>query len=110
MNRYAIILLLLLVIGLTWLYLHKESGHSQILIEKNKAWETKLDSLETVYQDSLHSRELFYLKSFSEAVKRSDFYEGEAVAYKQKFLNDKAKHRSFDNGQRDSLVRSIGLN
>lgn len=110
MNKYATILLIIIVGFLVWIYFDKESGHDQAMIEKDKAWENKIDSLETAYKDSLHSRELFYLKSFSEAIKRSDFYEGEALAYKRKYLNEKNSHRRFVDADRDSLVSSIGLN
>lgn len=101
------ILLLLLVAFLVFIYFHKASGYEQREKEKDKAFKNTIDSLKTAYEDSLHSRELFYLKSFSEAIKRSDFYEGEAIAYKRKYLNEKNSHRRFADADRDSLISSI---
>lgn len=110
MTKYLTIFFLLLVGFLVWLFFSKESGHEQERIRLDNAWQSKLDSLETAYKDSLHSRELFYLKSFTEAIQKSDFYEGEAMAYKRKYFNEKNKHRTFSDTGRDSLVSSIGLN
>lgn len=108
--KFASVFLLLIVGFLVWLFFSKESGHEQERVRVDKVWQSKLDSLEAVYKDSLHSRELFYLKSFTEAIKKSDFYEGEAMAYKRKYFNEKNKHRSFTDTGRDSLVSAIGLN
>lgn len=107
MKALPYILLFLVSAALLYVWVDKNSGHDQVLIETDKRWQSKIDSLETVYKDSLHSRELFYLKSFSEAIKKSDFYEGEALAYKRKYLNEKNRHRSFTDTETDSLIGSI---
>lgn len=99
---------LLIISGILFLiYMNRPSGADQRLLRLDKQYSKRLDSLKSVYEDSLHRRELFYLKSFSDAVRAKDRAEGEANHWKQKYTNEKNSNRSFTDNQLDSLISAI---
>lgn len=106
MNK-LITLIVFLSIILLIIYLNKPSGINQELERKEAIYKYRLDSIERVLKDSIHKRELYYLKHYSEAIKKLDRMEGEANHWKRKY-NEEVKHRrSFSDNTIDSLLSTV---
>lgn len=106
MNK-LITLIVFLAIILLIIYLNKPSGLNQELERREAIHKYRLDSIERVLKDSIHKRELFYLKHFSEAMKKLDRLEGERNHYRNKYNEEVNRRRSFTDGQLDSLLANV---
>jgi len=107
MNKLSTLLLIIISVILVILFAKKPSGADQRLIELDKKYNQRLDSITSVYRDSLHKRELQALKAFSEAERAKDRALGEANTWKARYNNEKNSNRTFTDKQLDSLVIAI---
>lgn len=105
--RNTVILLSFLVACLVYMYFTKASGADQEKKRLKEKYTFQLDSLTKVYQDSLHKRELFALKVFSDAIRAKDRAEGEASYWHNKFNYEKNNNRSFSDVAADSLLAKV---
>lgn len=105
----AITYLLIFVISgiLVLIYTSKPSGADQRLIELDRKHNHQLDSITSVYRDSLHKRELAALKAFSDATRAKNKAEVEANHWKQKYENEKNTNRHFSDHAIDSLLAEV---
>jgi Flp pilus assembly protein TadB len=104
MRNYTIFIALFIVVLLLFMI---PSGQEQRNEQQERTWQNQLDSLEKVYKDSLHKRELFYLKSFNDAMRKADKLEGEAKHWKRKYHEEVRNNRSFSDAAIDSLLSRI---
>jgi len=107
MNKLSTLLILVILGFLLLIFFNNQYGVDQRLIELDKKYNQRLDSITSVYNDSLQKRELFYLKSFSEAIKAKDRAIGESNLWKHKYNKELLSKRSFNNKQIDSLLNLI---
>ncbi len=107
MNKLSTLLVLVILGFLLLIFFNKPSGADQRLIELEQCYNNKLDSITSVYRDSLHKREVIALKAFSEAIKAKDRAIGEANHWRSKYNHEKNNNRAFTDNQLDSLVFAI---
>jgi len=107
MNKLSTLLIIIIAVGLVFLFFNKPPGVDQRLIELDKKYNQRLDSITSVYRDSLHKREVIALQAFSEAVKAKDRAIGEANIWEARYNNEKNSNRNFTDKQLDSLVFAI---
>src|SRR5688572_10996040 len=105
--RSTVILLSFLVSGLVYMYFTKASGADQEKKRLKEKYTFQLDSITGVYMDSLHKRELFALKVFSDAIRAKDRAEGEANHWKRKYNEETKRNRSFTDNELDSLLARV---
>lgn len=83
----------------------RQSTARELFLRKQHAFQ--LDSLTSVYRDSLHRRELVALKAFSDAIRAKERAEGEAFVWRDRYQKEKSINRKFENKEVDSLINEI---
>jgi len=107
MNKLSTLLLIIIAVGLVFIFFNKPSGVDQQLIELDKKYNQRLDSITSVYRDSLHRRELQALKAFTEAERAKDRAIGEANHWRSKYNYEKNNNRAFSDRAIDSLLAKV---
>jgi len=107
MNKLSTLLILVILGALLLIFFNRPSGVDQRLLELEETYNNRLDSIVSVYRDSLHKREVIALQAFSEAIKAKDRALGEANIWKARYNNEKNSNRIFTDNQLDSLIFAI---
>ena len=106
MNK-LISFIVFLVLILMVIAINKPSGSNQELRRREAIYKYRLDSIQRVLTDSIHKRELYYLKHYNEAMKKLDRLEGEANHWRRKYDKEVKNSRSFSDATIDSLLRAV---
>ncbi len=88
------------------MYFHKDSGHEQSLIEKDKAYQRTLDSLQ-VKIDSIQKEKVAWMRFVTDSEQRANKLENEARVWKQRYEKETRNRRHFNDADTDSLISAI---
>ncbi len=102
---YALIIAFFVAFG--WAVLRIPAGYKQRENEQLGIHQSKIDSLERVWADSLHRRELKALAVFQEYIRKLDRAEGEIKYWKGRYTHEINSNRHFNDSDLDSLVSAI---